>query len=461
MLLLQSVVIELIPSILGGPTAVFRIKLCAEVEQHAREHPEELFETLRLLREGTKALDQHSQVTADAACIMDLQRFRQDDPNELLRDRYLCRGGGLLLAGPTGIGKSSLSMQAMFSWALGKPFFGIEPVRGLRSLLIQAENDEGDLAEIRDGILRGMDASDDEREFLKSMVLTYNETKRTGAAFCQDVMRPLLERHRPALVWIDPVLAYLGGDTNAQADVGAFLRNGIAPLLQEFHCAAVLVHHTNKPPSGREKPDWQAGDLAYLGSGSAEWANWPRAVLALRSKGSPTEFELAAGKRGGRLKWVDSNGQRTRQRAIQHAADGSISWELAPEGDPATLKKGRPSKTDEEDILELLPGGGLKVKEWMELAKEELGISESGFYSFKKVLKEQERIHHSKVSDKWQPWTPRNTVTPKTPTTTPKMIPGPHSKNSPPPLGGELFVSGAAGAGSTPIIQAGGMNGFY
>ena len=33
-----------------------------------------------------------------------------DDADELLKDRYLCRGGGLLLVGPTGIGKSSLSM---------------------------------------------------------------------------------------------------------------------------------------------------------------------------------------------------------------------------------------------------------------------------------------------------------------------------------------------------------------
>jgi len=38
------------------------------------------------------------------------------DPAELLQHRFLCRGAGLLLVGPTGIGKSSLAMQAMMLW---------------------------------------------------------------------------------------------------------------------------------------------------------------------------------------------------------------------------------------------------------------------------------------------------------------------------------------------------------
>src|SRR5205807_1283581 len=78
------------------------------------------------------------------------------DPNELLRHRFLCRVGGLLLCGPTGIGKSSLALQMMMRWAAGRECFGIEPVRPLKSLLIQAENDDGDLSEMRDGVSAGL-----------------------------------------------------------------------------------------------------------------------------------------------------------------------------------------------------------------------------------------------------------------------------------------------------------------
>ena len=88
----------------------------------------------------------------------------------------------------------------------------------------------------------------------------------------------------------------------------------------------VVLHHTNKPPSGSEKPEWQGSDYAYLGSGSAEWGNWPRAVLALRSIGSHTIFELRAGKRGSRLRWVDAQGERIFNRIVAHAKDGGFHW---------------------------------------------------------------------------------------------------------------------------------------
>ena len=258
--------------------------------------------------------------------IGELEMPPGNDPNELLRHRYLCRGGGLLIVGPTGIGKSTFMMQAALCFAVGREFFGIVPTRPLKSLIIQAENDFGDLAEMRDGILAGLEFSEEERILACRNVLVANEDMRSGAAFCAEVLAPLLMAHQPDLLWVDPALAYLGGEANAQRDVGEFLRNGINPLVHKHGCAVVVVHHTNKPPSGSEKPDWQGSDFAYLGSGSSEWANWPRAVLALRSIGSNQIFELKAGKRGSRLGWQDANGERCYAKLIAHAKDGGFHW---------------------------------------------------------------------------------------------------------------------------------------
>jgi hypothetical protein len=279
-----------------------------------------------------------------------------DDPNELLRHRYLCRGGGLLLVGPTGIGKSSLAMQAKILWAIGKPMFGIQPVKPLKSLLIQAENDEGDLAEMRDGVMAGLDLTAEERQMAMETIVVTREDGRTGFAFLEGAVHPLLEEYKPDLLWIDPALAYLGGEVSSQKDVGGFLRNMLNPLLREFNCGAVVVHHTNKPPPGREKPDWAAGDFAYLGGGSAEWGNWARAVLALRSLGSHSVFELRAGKRGERLRWKEADGEtKSYFKLIAHAKEpGVICWrEADPENipDPAN---GRRIPT-EDDIMVHVP----------------------------------------------------------------------------------------------------------
>ena len=131
----------------------------------------------------------------------------------------------------------------------------------------------------------------------------------------------MLREHRPDLLWIDPALAYLGGESNSQKDVGGFLRNQLNPLLTEFRCGVVVVHHGNKPPSGQERPAWKAGDFAYLGGGSAEWANWARAVIVIRSIGHEEIYELRAAKRGRRLHWKDEAAMSTYRKHIAWSTD--------------------------------------------------------------------------------------------------------------------------------------------
>jgi hypothetical protein len=307
-----------------------------------------------------------NDVTTDAAAplappsakrLAELVGNVRNDPAELLQHRFLCRGAGLLLVGPTGIGKSSLAMQAMILWAVGRPLFGIVPTRPLKSLLIQAENDDGDLAEMRDGVIAGLHLTEEETELAMENIVVAREDTRTGAAFFAATVRPLLTDHRPDLLWIDPALAYLGGESNSQKDVGGFLRNQLNPLLQEFACGVVVVHHTNKPPAGREKPDWSGGDFAYLGGGSAEWGNWSRAIIAVRSVGSHSVFELRAGKRGGRLGWREADGvTKSFHKLIAHADElGVICWREADTAELPEPNKVKRTYTKADVLVHVTP----------------------------------------------------------------------------------------------------------
>ena len=283
----------------------------------------------------------------------ELRRPLQNDGQELLRHRFLCRGGGLLLVGPTGIGKSSLSMQMMISWALGRALFGIEPARPITSLLIQAENDEGDLAEMRDGVFSGLNVTIEDRALAAQKIFVVQENTRTAEEFFKETVRPMLEQHAFDILWIDPALAYLGGENNSQQAVGAFLRNQLNPLLTEFHCAAVVVHHTNKPYTGPEKR--KQVDFAYLGGGSAEWANWSRAILTMQKTTAPNVFELRAPKRGNRLGWKEVDGSTVAyNRFIAHCKDpGTICWiDVDPD-----LVEGLGDKSDvaEIDVMKYVP----------------------------------------------------------------------------------------------------------
>ena len=96
------------------------------------------------LLEATKPV-----VEADLPTAKPITEFSlgEDNGGNLLGERWLCRGGGALLWGPSGVGKSALVMQLAVRFALGEDFFGLCPVQALRVLIIQAENDAGDITE--------------------------------------------------------------------------------------------------------------------------------------------------------------------------------------------------------------------------------------------------------------------------------------------------------------------------
>jgi hypothetical protein len=260
------------------------------------------------------------------------------------------------MAAPTGVGKTTFEIQGAIMFALGRDHFGIKPSGKLRVLIIQAENDDGDIAEIRDGIFAGLDLSGEERAEACAAIKIVCESASTGLGFIA-LVRRLVAKHRPDLLTIDPFFSYLGDSVSEQKAVSAFLRNGLNPILQEYKCGAILVHHTNKPRTGKEKEEWKAGDYAYLGAGTAEIANWARAVMAIRSLGSHTVFAVELGKRGRRAGLVNDNGETIYSFFIKHATHGGICWEVATDGD--FVSKGKvvqPKTTD--DILRLLPMEG-------------------------------------------------------------------------------------------------------
>lgn len=290
-----------------------------------------------------------------AVPLGDLSAPAEEEQNTLLGNRYLCREKSVLFVGPTGIGKSVAALQCAILWGLNRPAFFIRPSGPLRSLIVQAENDHGDLAEMRDGIFRGLDLTPEERATAGQRVLMFQEDELSGFAFIQRLDK-LLEIHKPDLVFLDPLFSYIGGNISDQENVTRFLRAWLAPLLRRHSVGNVNLHHSNKPPTGKEKNQWQAGDLAYLGSGHAELANWHRAVLAIRSIGSHDVFELAAGKRAKRLGWQNDDGTPMFSRHIGHGRTGICWRDVDPSevADATPQSNGRPAKTI-HDLLALVP----------------------------------------------------------------------------------------------------------
>jgi len=276
----------------------------------------------------------------------------EQNPAEIFRDRFLCRRSAMLFISNTGQGKSTLAYQGAYSWASGREAFGLRPARPLTILVIQAENDEQDLSEMLKGAKTGMinaGFSDEEAAMAGKSVIFINENGATEADFFRRLREILRRLHKQGrlidLIVIDPVLSYLGGDTNKAQDVTRWLRGGVQRILDEFNLAALLICHTAKPSRAQNGQKGSAVEDWYAALGSVEWINYPRASMLLKPV-APGYFELRAGKRGSRLRWKDKNGAPTYIMRLAHANDGGIYWRIP----------------NEEEFEEALAGAGKRKR---------------------------------------------------------------------------------------------------
>jgi ABC-type transport system involved in cytochrome c biogenesis ATPase subunit len=278
-------------------------------------------------RKGSKV--KHGPQRMDFDALLSFER--KEDPTTILGNhRWLCKGGSLLIVGQSGTGKSSLMMQAAVHWCLGRDFFGIKPARPLRAVVLQAENDAGDISEALQDVVAGAYLDTAERATLRDHLAIFRDTVSTGTTFTA-ALRQLVVDQKADIVFVDPLLSFAGIDVSDQEQASKFLRHDLAPILLETGAVLVAMHHTGKPKASSDKEGQTVADLAYAGLGSSEFTNWFREVAVLfRCQGDEPIYKFGLTKRRGRAGLKDSEGHYKGEIHIRHAAEkGVIRWEYS------------------------------------------------------------------------------------------------------------------------------------
>ena len=94
----------------------------------------------------------------------------------------------------------------------------------------------------------GIKSTDDAFEGLRERLVIVTESVNTGERFTE-AMRHLIGKHKPDLVWLDPLLSFIGDDVSKQDVCSYFLRNLLNPISRERGLVWMMMHHTPKPPA--------------------------------------------------------------------------------------------------------------------------------------------------------------------------------------------------------------------
>ena len=263
-----------------------------------------------------------------------------NDPSCLIGNRWLCREGSLLISGQSGIGKSSLTMQFAIVCASGGDFFGIKVQRPLKTMIIQAENDLGDLAEQFQGVIAGLRLPEVTRKIMMDNLLITTNHNTTGWIFLT-YLRRQIQAHKPDVVFIDPLFSFAGFDLSNQEQTSNFLRQGLHPIQKQHGTIIVAVHHSTKPRSDTPKngnPNFM--ERAYSSHGTAELINYFREVMVLTPYSHESDsYELSLSKRRKHSGMLDHSGKPSESVVLKHSSDpGSIFWEYRMSQSP--LKEG-------------------------------------------------------------------------------------------------------------------------
>jgi len=313
-------------------TAALRtIAINAEHVQRLASDPNADPESLIAYNEGTlkSLIKREKKVGPMLMNIEAMKTFeRKEDPNTVIGNRWLCKGGSLLLVSQSGVGKSSFAMQFLVSLCTHKEFFGIKAKRPLRVVMLQAENDLGDVAEAYQDITGGMDLYPPDQRNLDENLFIYRDTNSVGHKFLES-MRTLIELHRADVILVDPLLSFAGIEVADQKQMTDFLRHGVARVLEDTGCILVAIHHTTKPKSANDKEGQTIADLAYSGAGASELVNYVREVgVLVRQPGEDPVFKFSLTKRRGRAGMKDFKGDFKGDIMVRHSRiEGKIKWE--------------------------------------------------------------------------------------------------------------------------------------
>ncbi len=177
--------------------------------------------------------------------------FEDRGPLPVLIENYIMRGDRVLVGGESSSGKSITAADLALACAGAGPFLDRFKIQGdpMRVLYLDEENPERLVLERFRKLARARGLS---AEALADLPIRYlsGNTFRIDEDRSRRRLLSIVDSWRPGLVILDSLVRFHTRDENSAREVAQLFAEGVDPLVREYGCTVVVLHHLNKGDGG-------------------------------------------------------------------------------------------------------------------------------------------------------------------------------------------------------------------
>lgn len=173
-----------------------------------------------------------------------------------LIEPMLMEQGSMLMVGPSGIGKTQVTLNFLIHLALGKDLWHYKISAPRKVMFLSLEMDHGSLKKFLESMSHGL--TPDELALLQEnfIVIPHGEPWPINLPIGQEHLKTLLEEFEPDLVAIDSIGSAIKGSLSKDEDVQELI-NFNDRARKKYGCSFWYIHHMRKSTNGGHQPSTQ------------------------------------------------------------------------------------------------------------------------------------------------------------------------------------------------------------
>lgn len=180
----------------------------------------------------------------------DFQSFLDTEINiDWLIEPMIMENGSMLLVGPSGVGKTQVSLQFMIHLALGKDYLHYKIKQAVKVIFLSLEMDHGSLKQFL--VKMNEDLTDSERALLAEnfILVPHGEPWALNEPLGQQHLISLMDNTMPNIVFIDSIGSALRGPISSDETVQPYL-DFVDRTRKSYNCSFWAIHHMRKAQQG-------------------------------------------------------------------------------------------------------------------------------------------------------------------------------------------------------------------